>query len=87
MSAPQKEHRDAARLVLRYLKGSINVHPIASMRSKHIDVQHHFVRERAAMGEVVFAYCTTAEMVADCMTKPLAVGKLLKCLGGMGVHG
>jgi hypothetical protein len=61
-------------------------HPIASMRSKHIDVQHHFVRERAARGEVVFAYCATVEMVADCMTKPLPVGKLMKCLEGMGVH-
>jgi hypothetical protein len=60
-------------------------HPIASMRSKHIDVQHHFVRERCAMGQVVFQYCTTDEMVADCMTKAVPLVQLQKCLKGMGV--
>jgi hypothetical protein len=60
-------------------------HPIASMRSKHIDVQHHFVRERVARGEVVFEYCSTSHMVADCMTKALPVHKFHNCLAGMGV--
>jgi hypothetical protein len=50
-------------------------HPIASMRSKHIDVQHHFVRERCSRGEVAFQYCETGEMVADCMTKALPMVK------------
>jgi hypothetical protein len=60
-------------------------HLIASMRSKHIDVQHHFVRERVARGEVVFEYCSTNQMVADCMTKALPVHKFHNCLAGMGV--
>jgi hypothetical protein len=61
-------------------------HPIASMRSKHIDVQHHFVRERVARGEALFEYCSTADMVADCLTKPLSVSCFKRCLAGMGVH-
>ena len=60
-------------------------HPIASMRSKHIDVQHHFVRERMARGEVVFEYCSSSDMVADCMTKALPVSRFHNCLVGMGV--
>ncbi|KAJ9507395.1 hypothetical protein QJQ45_006357 [Haematococcus lacustris] len=46
-------------------------HPIASARSKHIDVLHHFVRERAARGELVFKHLATGSNVADAMTKDL----------------
>ncbi len=60
-------------------------HPIASIRSKHIDVIHHFARERVSRKEVCFAYCSTDEMVADCFTKPLPVSKFRFCLSGMGV--
>lgn len=54
-------------------------HPIASMRSKHIDIAHHFVRERVARGEVVFEYCSTESMAADCLTKPVPAPKLAVC--------
>ena len=60
-------------------------HPIASIRSKHIDVIHHFARERVSRKEVCFDYCSTDEMVADCFTKPLPVNKFRFCLSGMGV--
>lgn len=38
-------------------------------RTKHIDVQHHFVREKVAEGVVILKYISTNEMGADIMTK------------------
>jgi hypothetical protein len=60
-------------------------HPIASLRSKHIDVIYHFARERAARGEVKFEYLKTDDMVADIMTKPLPETKLEKFREEMGI--
>ncbi|KAJ9507929.1 hypothetical protein QJQ45_021276 [Haematococcus lacustris] len=59
--------------------------PMASARSKHISVHHHFARERAVRGEVMFTYCSTSEMVADVMTKPLAAVKLGYAKEGCGI--
>ena len=60
-------------------------HPIASQRSKHIDVIHHFARERVARKEVGFAYCKTEDMKADILTKALAPGKFKKCKREIGI--
>nr|CAA49283.1 gag,protease,endonuclease, reverse transcriptase,RNaseH [Volvox carteri f. nagariensis] len=60
--------------------------PISSARSKHIDVLHHFVRERVARGEIVFSYCKSADMVADCLTKPLPLPQFKKCIQAMGLR-
>ena len=59
--------------------------PIASARSKHIDVIYHFARERVARREIKFDYCQTEKMTADIMTKFLAESKFISFRNGMGV--
>ena len=60
-------------------------HPISSNRSKHIDVIYHFARERVARNEVVFSYCPTDRMIADCLTKAVPEQQFSVCLVGMGM--
>jgi hypothetical protein len=59
--------------------------PVLSDRSKHIDVHHHFVRERVARGEVAFGWIPTREMTADVFTKALSAEMHWVCCGQMGV--
>ena len=49
-------------------------------RTKHIDVQYHYIRYLVGNGSISIAYCPTEQMVADVLTKPLPKVKLLKCL-------
>ncbi|GLI61382.1 hypothetical protein VaNZ11_003750 [Volvox africanus] len=65
---------------------SLITNPISTERSKHIDVIHHFVRERAERGEVKLDYCPTESMVADMMTKPLGDKKFAEFRTAMGVR-
>ena len=59
--------------------------PVLSVRSRHIDVMHHFVRDRVNRKEVKFDYCNTESMLADCFTKAVPAPKLLKCRIGCGL--
>lgn len=44
-------------------------------RTKHIDIQHHFVREKVAEGRIQLKYVPTTQQVADGLTKPLCRDK------------
>jgi len=40
-------------------------------RTKHIDIQYHFVREKTQNGLINLKYISTKEQLADGLTKPL----------------
>jgi hypothetical protein len=45
--------------------------PVMHKRTKHIDVKHHFIRERVESGEIEVQYVPTRDQLADMLTKPL----------------
>jgi len=54
-------------------------------RTKHIEIQHHFVRGKAEGGEVSLEYTPTGVMVADCLTKALPREKFVQHRASMGI--
>lgn len=49
--------------------------PIYHARTKHIDIQHHFVREKVKSKEIDLSCCNTNENVANIFTKPRGKAK------------
>lgn len=45
------------------------------MRSKHIDVRHHFLREKVIGGQLILNYKRSEEMAADFLTKTVTKEK------------
>jgi hypothetical protein len=49
--------------------------PSVSDRTKHIDIRHHFIKERIELEQVKLIYVPTSHMVADILTKPLQISQ------------
>jgi hypothetical protein len=45
--------------------------PVYHGRSRHIDIQYHYTREKVNDNTIQLVYLPTIEMVADGLTKPL----------------
>jgi hypothetical protein len=50
---------------------ALTENPVMHKRTKHIDIRHHFVRERVESGDIVLKYVATQDQLADMLTKPL----------------
>jgi hypothetical protein len=55
-------------------------------RTKHIEVRHHFIRDKVEQEELELEYIPTGEQVADVMTKALNREKYSAFAKEMGVH-
>jgi Reverse transcriptase (RNA-dependent DNA polymerase) len=59
--------------------------PMTTQRSKHIDIIHHFCRERVLLRQLQYDYVNTNDNWADALTKPVPRPKLVLCVSGMGL--
>ena len=55
-------------------QGSIHLakNPEYHARTKHINIQHHFIQEKIEVKKVELIYCPMQDNVADMLTKLLA---------------
>ena len=51
---------------------SITKNLVQHLRTKHIDVRHHFIRDHVEKGDVSISFIPTDLQLADIFTKPLA---------------
>lgn len=67
--------------------GAINLskNSMYHARSKHIDIQHHFVRETVKSGQISVKRVATTDMIADCLTKTVHRSKHELCAQSMGL--
>ena len=57
--------------------------PVLHSRTKHIDVRYHYIRQLVAFGKAYIEYKPTEEMLADLLTKPLALSAFKRCIQGL----
>ena len=68
-------------------QGAVNLtkNALTVSRTKHVDIAHHFVRNRVNRGELSFKYIQTDEQLADFLTKALGPSKLTAILKKLGI--
>ena len=47
-------------------------------RAKHIDIKHHFIRQRVQDGDIKLEFCKSEDMIADMLTKGLNIYQFAK---------
>jgi hypothetical protein len=59
--------------------------PAHHKRTKHINIQHHYIREMMNTKEVFFLYCPTSNMGINALTKLVPTPKHSKCMQLLGL--
>ena len=60
--------------------------PVYYSRTKHIEIDMHFIRNKVVAGELKIQYVPSEEQVADIMTKPLSFVKFNYLRSKLNIH-
>jgi len=64
---------------------NISKNPIQHSITKHIDIQHHFIRDLVEDKVVTLEHVTTEEQLADIFTKALDVKQFERLMSKLGI--
>lgn len=64
----------------------MTVNPVFHARTKHIELDYHFVREKVVMGALVTHYTSSSDQLVDVFTKPLPKDAFVQFRSKLGVH-